>query len=405
MTSFALDRLISDTASIGDPAWREMLQYVARLHERSIHAAGPPFPFPWEEIGPGYCYGPAFGHFDITHQAIDVVDSEPEHARRQLLNNLANQQPDGMVPGVIWMDGREQLWLTHKSYPPAWVMGVDEHVRVTGSSSLVAECYPALLRQIEWFRGSRAVAGGGYFYLDIYGTWWESGVDEGVRYLDSPKEPHACVDATSHVFLLNETAARWSEVLGRDAAPFAEEAAGLGRMIRERLWADDAGFFFDSWSAADPTRRRISFEGFWPLVVGAAAKDQADAIIDRYLLSPDHFFGPHPITTVSRSDPAFELRMWRGPAWNSMTYWVVRGCCRYGRHDAARTILRAALDSTAEQYRRTGTVWEFYHPDGLAQEDLQRKPATPYNTPCRDYLGHNPVIAMARLYDRLSEEE
>ena len=26
---------------------------------------------------------------------------------------------------------------------------------------------------------------------------------------------------------------------------------------------------------------------------------------------------------------------------------------------------------------------------------------TPFNTPSRDYLGHNPVLAMARLWERL----
>lgn len=28
---------------------------------------------------------------------------------------------------------------------------------------------------------------------------------------------------------------------------------------------------------------------------------------------------------VSLSDPKFELRMWREPTWNSMTYWAARG--------------------------------------------------------------------------------
>jgi glycogen debranching enzyme len=281
-------------------------------------------------------------------------------------------------------------------------MGVDEHRRVTGSDDLVGECYPGLLRQIEWVESQRAAVDGGYYYLDIHGTWWESGVDEGVRYLDSPEEPRTCIDATSHAFLLNDTAARWSEILGHDSEPFRRKAGQIGRMIREHLWANDEEFFFDAWSVGDPGRRRISFEGFWPMIAGAASRDQADRLVDRYLLSSEHFFGAHPITTVSRSDPAFELRMWRGPAWNSMTYWVVTGCCRYQRTDAARVILRAALDATAEQFRRSGTVWEFYHPDGGAQEELARKPDTPYNMPCRDYLGHNPVIAMARLYDRLS---
>ena len=65
---------------------------------------------------------------------------------------------------------------------------------------------------------------------------------------------------------------------------------------------------------------------------------------------------------MALSDPKFELRMWRGPAWNCMTYWAARGCLRYDRADAARKLLEAALDATATQFERTGTIWEFYHP-------------------------------------------
>jgi putative isomerase len=45
-------------------------------------------------------------------------------------------------------------------------------------------------------------------------------------------------------------------------------------------------------------------------------------------------------------------------------------------------------------------VWEFYHPHGGDPLELARKPHTRYNAPCREYLGHNPLIAMARMYDQ-----
>ena len=102
---------------------------------------------------------------------------------------------------------------------------------------------------------------------------------------------------------------------------------------------------------------------------------------------------------VSLSDPKFQLRMWRRPTWNSMTYWVARGCLRSGRPDGAHTLTEAALDASATQFDPTGTIWEFYHPHGGRPEDLQRKPWTQYNTPCRDYLRHNPLIALVRLWE------
>ena len=238
-----MNNLIEETKTLGKPAWRPMLRYVAELHARSTRPPRAPFPYPWEEIGPGYCYGPAFGHWDLVHANLDAMVSEPEHARQQLLNNLAAQEESGLLPGVIWMRDEEPRWSHEVSHPPVWPVAVQDY----------------------------------------------------------------CT---------------------------------------------------------------------------------------------------HPISTVGVEDPLFELRMWRGPAWNSMTYWAARGCLGYEHAlgslsvNAAHALLEPALDNSAAQFDRTGTVWEFYHPHGGRPEDVQRKPHTPYNQPCRDYLGHNPLIAMARLWDQ-----
>jgi putative isomerase len=80
------------------------------------------------------------------------------------------------------------------------------------------------------------------------------------------------------------------------------------------------------------------------------------------------------------------------------TYWAARGAARYGRREQARALLEAALDDTAAQFQRTGTIWEFYSPLGGRPEDLKRKPQTKRNEPFSDYLGHNPMLAMARMW-------
>jgi putative isomerase len=141
----------------------------------------------------------------------------------------------------------------------------------------------------------------------------------------------------------------------------------------------------------------------WPVVVGAATAAQAKRVINEHLLNPREFFTAHPIATVAAHDPKFELRMWRGPAWNCMTYWAARACERYGEKDGARRLLEAALDETAKQFARSGTLWEFYHPHAGEPETLQRKPAK--NVPNRDYVGHNPLFAMVELWRRAQARE
>jgi neutral trehalase len=222
-------------------------------------------------------------------------------------------------------------------------------------------------------------------------------MDEGIRYDERPPAAAACVDACSHVYLLYEHAARWSKNLREPAADWEAKARALREFIRKELWDSGTGFFFDQWTVRRPARRQLAFEGMWPVVVGAATAEQAQRVIDEHLLNPKEFFTPHPIATVALSEPKFELRMWRGPAWNCMTYWAARGCVRYGRPEAARQLLEKALDATAVEFGRTGTIWEFYHPL-LGEQSLLRRKPTAQNTPSRDYLGHNPLFAMADLW-------
>jgi putative isomerase len=241
----------------------------------------------------------------------------------------------------------------------------------------------------------------GFFYNDILLKKWESGVDEGVRFDGAQKGALACVDATSHVYQLYKIAAQWSKILGFNPSYYNKREKELKRFIQDSLYVKSDGMFYDSWAVKDPKLRNLPFESMWPVVTGAATRQQAGRYINEYMLNPAVFFTEHPIATVGRKDPKFEKRMWRGPAWNSMTYWAAVGCLNYGRRDAAKLLLEKALDDSAKQFDRTGTIWEFYDSLGGNPEDVKRKPSTKYNVPCRDYLGHNPLIAMARLYDSI----
>lgn len=387
-----------DLKKTGKPEWREMLQYTINLHRKSTHPAISPFVHSWEEIGPGYCYAPAFGHWDIVHAAIDMLPVDPEHARRQLENNLIAQQADGLVPGSLWLAGETVTWDRHAGHPPVWPYAIQDYMDTHGQD-VMPWALNALVKQIEWFEKNRQADNIGFFYTDILNNVWESGVDEGIRFIDVQTGPLACVDATAHLFAVYSFASRWSQALGRDALEFEQKAKALQLFMQDELFVEETGFFHDIWSAQDPDLRCLAFEGMWPMVVGAATKDQARQVIHDNLLNPRRFFTKHPISSVAVSDPHFELRMWRGPAWNSMTYWAARGCVLYGEYAAAQQLLERALDCSAQEFARSGTIWEFYHPDGGNPEDVMRKPDKKAKIPCADYLGHDPFIAMSLLYD------
>ena len=384
-----------------------MLSYLVELHERSTHPPSYPFKFSWEGIGPGYVYGPGFGHFDIVHIIMDTMTAEPKHARQQILNNLTAQLPNGLVPGVIWMPGsiwykKDRQWNPTVGHATLWESAVQEYFDIFHEKDIIQQCYLPLIKQIDFFEKNRKADDGGFFYQDILTRDWESGVDEGVRYDNAPKGKFTCIDATSHVYWMYEHAANWARMLGKDSEGvcFAETAANLKQFIQDELFDNETGFFHDIWSVGRPEKRHLAYEGMWPVVVGVATVEQANRVIDENLLNPDRFFTKHPISTVAKCDPKFELRFWRGGSLNSMAYWAARGCMSYSRFDATVQILEAALDDSAAQFERTGTIWEFYHPFGGRPEDVERKPWSEYHTPCRDYIGHNPLIAMTKMWEK-----
>lgn len=402
------DALVREASRPAKTAWRPALLYLAELHGQSVLPATGFFKYPYESLGPGYMGGRVFGHWDLTHERLDTVRASPAHVRNQIRNELAGQQADGMIPGLVSFNvtghpgqveanaTRQPTWKPFKGFPPLWVFAVDAYVLQTSDPAILAECLEAARKQIGWFEAKRSLPGGGFYYLDATTGPWESGVDEGVRFDERPASAAACVDASAHVFLLYDHAARWSRKLQQPAAEWEAKANALRDFIRAELWDGATGFFYDHWTVRRPARRHLAFEGMWPVVVGAATPEQAQRVIDEHLLNPQEFFTPHPIATVARSDAKFELRMWRGPAWNCMTYWAARACVRYDRGDAARQLLEQALDATAAEFARSRTLWEFYHPMRGEPTVLHRKPAQ--NMPCRDYVGHNPLFAMTDLW-------
>lgn len=420
-------RLERETATLGKPEWRPMLRYVAELHAADTHLPTSPFKYPWEDVGRGYGYGPGFGSWDLANIMLDELPAAREHVREQLMNDIGIQLPSGFFPGLYWMRERDAAddvriygtesskFSSTQSNPPLWVVAADDYMRQAGDRSLAPQFLEHVERQLGWFERERRAKPDGFLYLDIVTSKWESGVDEGVRFdgTGPGHEPdtNACVDATAHVYQMYIYAAKWARMMGRDPSHFEARAEHLRHFIQTSLWSERDGFFYDSWvlkRAPDGDRsswrgtlapgRDHSYEGMWPMVVGAATPEQAQRVIHEWLMRPDRFFTPHPIATVAASDPKFELRMWRGPVWNSATYWAARGAVRYGDRVDAHKLLEAALNDSAAQFARTGVVWEYYHPMGGHPEELKRKPETKRNFPFPDYLGHNPLLAMARLW-------
>jgi len=374
-----------------------MLVFICRLQEESIFPPLGPFKKPWVSLGKGYVGNPAFGHWDLVHACLDALAYDPGYVRTQFENYLLQITSGGMLPGVMY--GPRDKNLNNNifcsqpecSHPPVWPFAVDEYVEIFRDHEFLETAFEFGRRNLAWWASNRRMPEGGYYYRDIIDQKWESGVDAGVRFINPAHPPYACIDATSHLYGFLEVMETWAKRLGENYLPFEKERESLRIIIQKDLWDEKTGFFYDLPMARGQAQKIKSFEGFWPLVVKAATADQANQMAE-HLLNPEEFFSFHPIPAVALNEPSYAYDMWRGPAWNSMTYWIIRGLFRYGHNELAIKIGTLALDRSLEHFNKAGTVYEFYNSKSLDQTCLKRKGKD--SGPCRDYLGHNPLNAL-----------
>ena len=394
-----LEKLLIEAENPELSRWKNLLVHCALLHQLSIMPARGGVPYEMETLGPGYFFGPAFSHWDLTFALLDSVDVYPEHTERQIENMLHFQREDGFLRGAVFFrtpDGSMIPPSETQGFPPMWVLAVDRHRDATGSLKLVQRVIEPLQRQISWFETNRRADDGGFFYADVLNCQWESGIDDSVRVkVCQDRGRFSCVDASSHVRMLYAHAAEYLAQLGKPNAMYLDKCAELDDYIQNNLFVKETGFFHDR-HLIERGLTYCALTGTAPLLCGAATKEQQQSVIDGSLLNEKRFFTPHPLPFIAADAPGFELRMWRGGSWNSHTFLTSLACSMCGRNDAAHKITEKALEATGKQLIRSGAVWEFYHPFLESQLEMYRKDA--YRYPCREYLGHNPLFALAKLW-------
>lgn len=391
---------------LGRKSWHKALEHCLDLHEQALHPPCSGFKTPWESSGklaPGRYL---VSLWDTTHMAMNLQPFLPEHSLRQISNYLNFQTVEGMIPARLIVDQGQVQSPFRISAPPLWAEVIRDAINTRKPIPNLREYYQALILQIRWFEKHRSAPHGGFYYLDVLDRFWESGIEESPRF-DSLVESDyiACVDATSHLFMLYDIASLMAQELDEDPEEFSMKRNNLQDFIQNELYCPKRKLFCDQWyfrSHLDESPiYPENFESFWPLIAGAASNEQAHSLIHEYLVNTQIFLTPHPTPSLSPNDPQFCLKGWQGPVRNAQTYWAARGCWRYRNRDAAKILLEMALDATAHQFDRSGNIWECYHPFLGHPQELIRSEHPLIEPPSSHHLGNNPLLAMAHLWKQL----
>ncbi len=159
----------------------------------------------------------------------------------------------------------------------------------------------------------------------------------------------------------------------------------IAAAARRELWDDKRGFFFDRKGPGGEWLDTWSYAGLLPLWSGVASPEQAARLKDQLLSKK--FWTVVPVPVVATDDTAFKKDLWSGATWVNVNYMLFRGLQRYGFAPEAAELREKTLTAVADGYRKTGTLWEYYDPEGqkLPSELVRSGGSGAATTPIGDY--------------------
>ncbi|MEK7357094.1 MAG: trehalase family glycosidase, partial [Bdellovibrionota bacterium] len=295
---------------------------------------------------------------------------------------IHNQKSDGRIPHVVDIFGTSAL-----TQPPVLSWAASRLANSSSDAAFAKEIFPKLKRYNEWLFANRRLKTGLFFWQHPY----ESGIDNAPRFGARDESKYVdtrvieAVDLSSYVVMDCEALASIAAILvaatppgvtrdayALDEARFRSVANALSALVRERLWDETSGYFYDRRLVDGKFIAIPTIASFFPLTAGIADSSQADRLI-AHLIDPKEFNTPLPFPTVARSSAYFEKDMWRGPVWINTAYLTIQGMKRYGHEAQAREMGSRLVDGVYSAWHYEHKFVEFYDPEAYHFRHLSRK--------------------------------
>lgn len=270
-------------------------------------------------------------NWDTAFHAVGLSRFDEKLAIDQIEGFLSHIRDDGMLPGVIKLDGTP---LIHSSKPPVFAWAAYEVYKNTGDVDFLKRIYNKLVLNETFWRTQRF--DGKLFYYDSYLKgldeenllWakWESGLDNSVRW-DHGIVEYYPVDLNCFMLSFYESMSKISQLIGEESDEWNTKAEELSILIEETFWNDDIGAYTDKNRFTGFFSNCLTPASYMPLYVKTASKKRAEKMAE---IAADKNTFHSNMPTVSYDNPEFSNDYWRGPLWLNVAYFAAKGLKNYG---------------------------------------------------------------------------
>lgn len=293
--------------------------------------------------------------WDSALHALALRHSDPGLARDQIRIFIDHQLPDGMLPDAIFDEG-VVAEIGHPIHarvtkPPILAWAALKIHQSAPDLDFLREIYLPLVRWNEWwFEQSDEGLDG----LAQYNHPYSSGLDDNPLW--DFGMPVVSPDLNTYLAIQMKALGQIAAALGleTEAAGWQARSETLVRLMIERLWDSESGFFRALYNGK-PVPVLTPFN-LYPLWTGELPAEINDRLLE-HLKTPDEFWGGWMLPTVARNDPKFAPgTMWRGPVWANINYFFVEALETLGLQGEA-----AQLRDTTLKLLMMHGIYEYYH--------------------------------------------
>ncbi len=323
---------------------------------------------PYRGIEPSLAVYRGIWNLDAAFHAVGVSQWDGSLAREQIDIIFNRQLKNGMLPDVIWEHGGENV---DNTKPPvmAWAVAVVDHR--SPDMTFLRRIYPRLTNLGGFWLKRRGGERDGLFYYAGSNVGWDAGWDDSIRwdngYRMFKSDDHRlwAVDLNCYMYMHYCAMAYFAERLGlaRDKEMWLEKAAMLAKLINDKLWDEQTGFYVDRDRVSGQCGPALSPAGFMPLFVHIAPRERA-ARCAKAASDPKKFYPGMP--SAAYDTIGFDaVQMWRGPAWLNTSFFALKGLQSYGYTELAETMRSIMLGWVS---RDPSSIREYYNSktgDGL----------------------------------------
>ncbi|HNB21460.1 MAG TPA: trehalase family glycosidase [Candidatus Melainabacteria bacterium] len=321
-------------------------------------------------------------------------------------NFLSLQEGDGHIPRTvspsrIWDNGdqckpflAQTLLFAAEQNPKAAAI---EQRHLEG-----LDCY------LKYFDSKRKHKSGLYFWRNVL----ESGVDDNLALLypleaakgendDIANFPDGrLLAADINAYLVAEFRAmnELAKIAGNEkmATEYAVKAVELSEKIDSMLWSQKDSIYYNYDPETQQHCRLRAWTGLCPVLMGTTNKERTQAVIEKNIMSGEHFFRNAGIASVAASEPLYNQAKrglygrvicsnWQGPMWVLPNALAVRALLRENFAESAQRIAERVINTLANGLETRGTLFENYHAD--TGEPLFAPQFMSWNSLCLELLG------------------